>query len=66
MSTASYAIGDLARHTGTKVETIRWYERDGIMPSPARTEGGRRGLHPGASGPASLYPARAGTRLSAR
>jgi DNA-binding transcriptional MerR regulator len=35
-------IGDLARRTGTKVETIRWYERDGIMPAPARTEGGHR------------------------
>lgn len=39
---ASYAIGDLARQTGTKVETIRWYERDGTMPPPARTEGGHR------------------------
>ena len=42
MGAARYAIGDLARRTGTKVETIRWYERDGIMPAPARTEGGRR------------------------
>ena len=42
MNAATYAIGDLARHTGTKVETIRWYERDGTMPPPARTEGGRR------------------------
>ena len=37
-----YAIGDLARRTGTKVETIRWYERDGIMPAPVRTAGGHR------------------------
>ena len=37
-----YAIGDLARRTGTKVETIRWYERDGIMPAPVRTDGGHR------------------------
>ena len=42
MSAAVYAIGDLARQTGTKVETIRWYERDGTMPPPARTDGGRR------------------------
>ncbi len=42
MSEAGYAIGDLARQTGTTVETIRWYERDGTMPAPARTEGGRR------------------------
>ena len=39
---AAYAIGDLARQTGTKVETIRWYERDGIMPEPVRTAGGHR------------------------
>ena len=42
MSAAVYAIGDLARQTGPKVETIRWYEKDGVMPPPARTEGGRR------------------------
>lgn len=38
----AYAIGDLARQTGTKVETIRWYERDGIMPAPLRSSGGHR------------------------
>jgi DNA-binding transcriptional MerR regulator len=42
MSAAAYAIGDLARQTGTKVETIRWYERDGIMAAPVRTAGGHR------------------------
>ena len=42
MSGAVYAIGDLARQTGTKVETIRWYERDGIMPAPVRTAGRHR------------------------
>ena len=30
-------IGGLAKATGTKVETIRWYEREGIMPAPRRT-----------------------------
>lgn len=38
----TYAIGELARQIGTKVETIRWYERDGIMPAPVRTAGGHR------------------------
>jgi DNA-binding transcriptional MerR regulator len=33
-------IGDLARATGTKVETIRYYERAGLLPSPARTATG--------------------------
>ena len=42
MGNVSYAIGDLARQTGTKVETIRWYEQDGIMPAPGRTKGGQR------------------------
>lgn len=30
-------IGELARTTGTKSETIRYYERIGLLPSPART-----------------------------
>ncbi|MBN8874244.1 MAG: helix-turn-helix domain-containing protein [Rhodospirillales bacterium] len=42
MDAAEYAIGELARRTGTKVETIRWYERNQLMPQPARTAGGRR------------------------
>ncbi|MEJ1979000.1 MAG: helix-turn-helix domain-containing protein [Acetobacteraceae bacterium] len=36
------AIGDLAKRTGTKVETIRYYERIGLLPKPARTEGNYR------------------------
>ncbi|WP_315768209.1 MULTISPECIES: helix-turn-helix domain-containing protein [unclassified Bradyrhizobium] len=35
-------IGDLAKRTGTKVETIRYYERIGLLPLPARTEGNYR------------------------
>ncbi len=30
-------IGDLARQTDTPVETIRFYEREGLLPEPART-----------------------------
>lgn len=29
-------IGELARATGTPVETIRYYEREGLLPEPAR------------------------------
>ncbi|ETX26797.1 MerR family transcriptional regulator [Roseivivax isoporae] len=36
------AIGTLAKRTGTKVQTIRYYEEIGIMPEPGRTEGGQR------------------------
>ena len=35
-------IGDLARETGTKVNTIRFYEEVGLLPVPARTASGRR------------------------
>lgn len=35
-------IGDLARRTGTKVNTIRFYEETGLLPAAARTEAGRR------------------------
>jgi len=39
---ATLSIGELARRTGTKVETVRWYEREGLLPAPARTGGGHR------------------------
>ena len=35
-------IGDLANATGTKVETIRYYERIGLLPAPERTRGNYR------------------------
>jgi Predicted transcriptional regulators len=35
-------IGTLGRKTGTKVQTIRYYEQIGLMPEPGRTEGGQR------------------------
>lgn len=36
------SIGQLSRTTGCKVETIRYYERIGLMPAPARSEGNQR------------------------
>lgn len=35
-------IGDLGRKTGTKLNTIRFYEEVGLLPKPARTASGRR------------------------
>ncbi len=35
-------IGDLARATGTKVETIRWYEKVGLLARPERTDANYR------------------------
>lgn len=36
------SIGELGRQTETKVETIRYYERIGLLAAPARTEGNYR------------------------
>jgi len=35
-------IGELARTSGTPIETIRFYEREGLLPAPARSEGNYR------------------------
>ena len=40
--TGRIAIGRLARHTGTNVETIRYYERMGLWAAPPRSAGGYR------------------------
>src|SRR5262249_17164524 len=36
------ALGALSKHTGTNIETIRYYERIGLLPAPARSSGGYR------------------------
>jgi MerR family mercuric resistance operon transcriptional regulator len=40
--TRNLSIGALARASGVNLETIRYYERIGLMPAPARTDGGHR------------------------
>lgn len=35
-------IGDLSRRSGVNIETIRYYERVGVLPRPARQSNGRR------------------------
>lgn len=35
-------IGQLAKATGTKIETIRYYEKIGLLPEPCRTAGNYR------------------------
>ena len=37
-----YSVGELAAAGGCKVETVRYYEKVGLMPEPPRTEGGHR------------------------
>ena len=39
-------IGELATATGTKVETIRYYEQSGLLPAPERTHGNYRNYGP--------------------
>ena len=38
----SSSIGALAEATDTKVETVRYYERIGLLPEPGRTSGNYR------------------------
>ena len=40
------AIGELSKQSGVNIETIRYYERIGIMPAPARSAGGYRIYRP--------------------
>lgn len=35
-------IGELAKMTDCQVETIRYYEREGLLPEPARSDGNYR------------------------
>ena len=39
---APLKIGEVARRAGVGVETLRFYERSGLLDRPARTEGGYR------------------------
>lgn len=38
----TYRIGELASQLAVPVETIRYYEREGLLPKPARSEGNYR------------------------
>ena len=40
-------IGEVAGQAGVTVDTVRFYERVGVLPSPARTESGYRDYEPG-------------------
>ena len=41
------SIGDLSKATDTKVGTIRYYERAGLLPKPPRTSGNYRSYEAG-------------------
>jgi len=40
--TSSFTIGTLARQAGVAVDTIRYYERERLLPAPRRTAAGYR------------------------
>jgi MerR family transcriptional regulator, mercuric resistance operon regulatory protein len=40
------SIGALSKQSGVNIETIRYYEKIGIMPPPARSAGGYRIYEP--------------------
>ncbi len=40
--TRGMTIGHLAKEAGVNLETVRYYERIGLMPEPDRTAGGHR------------------------
>ena len=42
MSVGSYRIGEVAAATGVTVETLRFYEREGLLSAPLRTAHGAR------------------------
>ena len=42
MAIQHLSIGEVSRQSGVHVETIRYYEKIGIMPAPPRTRGGHR------------------------
>lgn len=39
-------IGDLARRAGCPVETVRYYEKEGLLPAPRRSAGNYRDYGP--------------------
>lgn len=43
-------IGEIASQAGVSVDTVRFYERVGVLPQPARTESGYRDYEPAVVG----------------
>jgi DNA-binding transcriptional MerR regulator len=51
------SIGELARRSGVKIPTVRYYEQAGLLPVPVRTEGRQR-RYDRAAGATQLHPSR--------
>ncbi len=39
---SSFSPAEAAEHSGFSIDTLRYYEREGILPAVARTSGGQR------------------------
>jgi MerR family transcriptional regulator, copper efflux regulator len=48
MDSTTLSIGEVARQTGVGVETVRFYEREGLVPEPKRRPSGYRQYPPDA------------------
>jgi len=44
--TGQLTVGQLASRTGVRADTVRFYEREGLLPVPQRTEGDHRRYGP--------------------
>lgn len=42
----TFTIGEVAKRSGIGIETIRFYEKEGLIPSPPRTSSGYRQYQP--------------------
>lgn len=42
----NWTIGEISGRSGVPIETIRYYEREGVIPQPPRTTSGRRVYEP--------------------
>jgi DNA-binding transcriptional MerR regulator len=45
--TCQLTVGQLASRTGVRADTVRYYEREGLLPLPQRTSGEHRRYGPG-------------------
>ena len=52
----SYSIGRMAKETGCKVQTIRYYEQIGLLPAAMRTAGNQRVYSEDDRKPPCLHP----------
>jgi hypothetical protein len=46
---SEFSIGEVAERTGVSVDTLRYYEKAGLMPDVAHYDGAERGIDVGCS-----------------